>query len=121
MILIDKDIAREQGKNFIPFPDADNNYEPMFYVEDGKELTLRLYDGEEITRKCTYIDSHHFYFGSNCYHIDQFAELCALNRNTAFSKEQITEAIEQLGKGASVRGEALTLEEFARLTNLFTE
>jgi len=38
-----------------------------------------------------------------------------------FSKEQITEAIEQLGKGASVRGEALTLEEFARLTNLFTE
>jgi len=91
MILIDKDIAREQGKNFIPFPDADNNYEPMFYVEDGKELTLRLYDGEEITRKCTYIDSHHFYFGSNCYHIDQFAELCALNRNTAFSKEQITD------------------------------
>jgi len=41
--------------------------------------------------------------------------------NLNFSKEQITEAIEQLGKGASVRGEALTLEEFARLTNLFTE
>ena len=38
-----------------------------------------------------------------------------------FSKEKITEVIEQLGKGASVRGEALTLEEFARLTNLFTE
>ena len=41
--------------------------------------------------------------------------------NLNFSKEKITEAIEQLGKGASVRGEALTLEEFARLTNLFTE
>lgn len=39
----------------------------------------------------------------------------------SFSKEKITEVIEQLGKGASVRGEALTLEEFARLTNLFTE
>lgn len=38
-----------------------------------------------------------------------------------FSKEKITEVIEQLGKGASVRGEALTLEEFARLTNLFSE
>lgn len=38
-----------------------------------------------------------------------------------FSKEKITEVIEKLGKGASVRGEALTLEEFARLTNLFLE
>ena len=36
-----------------------------------------------------------------------------------FSKEKITEVIEKLGKGASVRGEALTLEEFAKLTNLF--
>ena len=39
----------------------------------------------------------------------------------SFSKEKITEVIEQLGKGASVRGEALTLEEFAKLTNLFVE
>lgn len=38
-----------------------------------------------------------------------------------FSKEKITEVIEQLGKGASVRGEALTLEEFAKLTNLLSE
>lgn len=36
-------------------------------------------------------------------------------------KEVITEAIEQLGKGASVRGEALTLEEFARLSDYLTE
>ena len=34
-----------------------------------------------------------------------------------FSKELITEAIEKLGKGASVRGESLTLEEFAELSN----
>ena len=34
-----------------------------------------------------------------------------------FTKEQIEAAIESLGKGASVRGEALTLEEFAALTN----
>ena len=34
-----------------------------------------------------------------------------------FSKEVILEAIGKLGKGISVRGEALTLEEFARLSN----
>ena len=38
-----------------------------------------------------------------------------------FTKEKITEVIEKLGKGASVRGEALTLEEFALLTNLLLE
>ncbi|MFI3207762.1 MAG: 16S rRNA (adenine(1518)-N(6)/adenine(1519)-N(6))-dimethyltransferase RsmA [Eubacteriales bacterium] len=37
-----------------------------------------------------------------------------------FSKEQIIEAIEQLGRGPSIRGEALTLEEFAKLANIFT-
>lgn len=36
-------------------------------------------------------------------------------------KEVITDAIEQLGKGASVRGEALTLEEFAYLSNIIYE
>lgn len=34
-----------------------------------------------------------------------------------FTKEEIETAIEQLGKGASVRGEALRLEEFAELSN----
>lgn len=38
-----------------------------------------------------------------------------------FSKEMIEEAIAELGKGASVRGEALTLEEFARLSNILSE
>lgn len=37
-----------------------------------------------------------------------------------FSKEEIEAAIETLGKGASVRGEALTLEEFARLSNVLS-
>ncbi|MDO5423457.1 MAG: 16S rRNA (adenine(1518)-N(6)/adenine(1519)-N(6))-dimethyltransferase RsmA [Eubacteriales bacterium] len=39
----------------------------------------------------------------------------------AFSKEEIAEAIERLGMPASVRGEALTLEEFARLADLLAE
>lgn len=33
------------------------------------------------------------------------------------SKEEIAQAVEELGKGPSIRGEALTLEEFARLSN----
>ena len=37
------------------------------------------------------------------------------------SKEVITAAIEKLGKGSSVRGEALDLEEFARLTKIINE
>lgn len=37
------------------------------------------------------------------------------------SKKVITAAIEKLGKGSSVRGEALDLEEFARLTNIIKE
>lgn len=34
-----------------------------------------------------------------------------------FTKEQIAEGINRLGKGAGIRGEALTLEEFAALSN----
>lgn len=37
-----------------------------------------------------------------------------------FTKEQVMKAIEELGKGASVRGETLTLEEFAELSNILT-
>ena len=38
-----------------------------------------------------------------------------------YSKEQIAEAIERLGTSPSIRGEALTLEEFARLADIFLE
>ena len=38
-----------------------------------------------------------------------------------FTKEDIEAAIETLGKGVSVRGEALTLEEFARLSDVLCE
>lgn len=37
-----------------------------------------------------------------------------------FSKEQIEEAIEALGRGSTIRGEALTLEEFAKLSDLLS-
>ena len=38
-----------------------------------------------------------------------------------FTKEEIESAIGALGKGASVRGEALTLEEFAKLSDELSE
>lgn len=37
-----------------------------------------------------------------------------------FSKEEIIQAIEALGKGATIRGEALNLEEFAQLSNIMS-
>lgn len=37
-----------------------------------------------------------------------------------FTKEQIMAAVESLGLGPSIRGEALTLEQFASLSNYFT-
>lgn len=39
----------------------------------------------------------------------------------SFSKEQIVKAIKKIGKPETIRGEALTLEEFAELANAFTE
>ena len=39
----------------------------------------------------------------------------------SFSKEEIAKAIESLGVSPSVRGEALSLEQFAQLANAFTE
>ena len=36
----------------------------------------------------------------------------------SFSKEQIMEALEKMGLSATIRGEALTLEQFARLSDL---
>ena len=39
----------------------------------------------------------------------------------SFSKEEITKAIESLGVSSSVRGEALSLEQFAQLANYFAQ
>ena len=39
----------------------------------------------------------------------------------SFTKEQIIEAIEHMGLNPSVRGETLTLKEFAGLSNFFTQ
>ena len=43
------------------------------------------------------------------------------SQELSFTKEQIAEAIEKMGLSPSVRGEALTLEQFAKLSDLLTE
>ena len=42
-------------------------------------------------------------------------------QNLNFTKEQIGTAIERMGLPATVRGEALTLEQFAGLANCFSQ
>ena len=39
----------------------------------------------------------------------------------SFSKEQVTKALEECGYSATIRGEALTLSEFAKLANVMAE
>ena len=39
------------------------------------------------------------------------------SQELGLSRECVTEALSRLGKGESIRGEALTLEEFAALAN----
>lgn len=41
--------------------------------------------------------------------------------NINYSKEQIVSAIEQLGVSATIRGEALTLEQFAKLSDILSD
>lgn len=82
MIMIDRSAVKEHGRKLIVFPDVDHDYRPMFYLEDGKTLTVRTNSGSYVSRPCTYIDAHHFYYGNACFHIDEFAELNQRNGNT---------------------------------------
>ena len=43
------------------------------------------------------------------------------SQELSFTKEQIAEAIEKMGLSPSIRGEALTLEQFAKLSDLLAE
>ena len=43
------------------------------------------------------------------------------SQELSFTKEQIADAIEKMGLPPSVRGEALTLEQFAKLSDILAE
>ena len=91
MLMLDPAAIKDSGLKLIEFRDVTKNYQPMFYLEDGKDLTVRTGVGEYVTLPCRYIDSHHFYFGSECFHIDQFAELNQRNGNVCEPPAPITD------------------------------
>jgi hypothetical protein len=59
----------------------DSRYNNLFEVEDGESVELVFPDGERVVRVCKYIDETHFYYGTNCYHICEFAEFMEKNGN----------------------------------------
>ena len=53
----------------------DSNYNELFRIKDGEEITIKFKDGSICDRKCKYIDDYHAEIGCNVFHICEFAEL----------------------------------------------
>ncbi|MCL2516934.1 MAG: hypothetical protein FWF15_00080 [Oscillospiraceae bacterium] len=63
-----KDVRRD-----IIFRDED--YKEKFRIKDGDSIKITVaYDGEELIRKCRWLDEAHMNVGSTCYHMDEFME-----------------------------------------------
>ena len=91
---------------FIPRPEVDSQVvhlqcfpEPPVRTEDPK-LMFRLIRASFNERRKTLVNG-------------------LANGKIGYTKEEITRAVEALGKGEAVRGETLSLEDFARLADLF--
>ena len=53
----------------------DENYKERFRIKDGESIKITVaYDGEEVIRKCRFLDETHMNVGSTCYHMDEFME-----------------------------------------------
>ena len=99
-------VANVPPNCFIPRPGVGSavirltrHQEPLVDVKDAK-LMFRLIRASFNQRRKTLLNG------------------LANSPELSFSKEQITSAIEKMGLPASVRGETLTLEQFAHLSNL---
>jgi hypothetical protein len=63
----------KDARKDIIFRDAD--YKEKFRIKDGDSIKITVsYDGEEIIRKCRFLDEAHMNVGSSCYHMDEFME-----------------------------------------------
>lgn len=62
----------EKASGGIRFINSD--YKDLFRIEEGGNIIVRGYDGEEKKYPCRYIDQYHCEVGSNLYHICEFAE-----------------------------------------------
>jgi len=92
MILIDYDALQSLDKKYIRFPNLDENYRPMFLLESGKNLIFHdshYHDTKSV--KCSWIGTHHFNYGLNPFHIDQFAELMKRNGHTYEPESFVTD------------------------------
>ena len=71
----DKPELMPDARNDIIFHDA--NYREMFRIKDGERIKITIaFDGEEVIRKCRWLDEMHMNVGSTCYHNDEFMEKC---------------------------------------------
>jgi len=60
----------------------DSDYNTLFTVPDGGNIVLTYSDGDTLIRPCKFIDEYHTQFGSNVYHICEFAERMERNGTT---------------------------------------
>lgn len=82
MLSLNYDVLESGDKKYIRFVDPDT-WKDMFLLQDGKKLLLHdSYDHTDRAVVCKYIDPYHFYFGSNVFHIHQFAEVMQCNGHT---------------------------------------
>ena len=52
-----------------------SDYKEMFRIKDGDSIKITVaYDGEELIRKCRWLDEAHMDVGHTCYHMDEFME-----------------------------------------------
>ncbi len=60
----------------------DSQYNELFRIPDGSEITIHYPDGHSENRTCRYIDDYHTYINDVCFHICQFAEIMERNNQT---------------------------------------
>ena len=52
----------------------DSDYKTLFTIPDGGYITITTESGEELIRKCKFLDETHISVGGYTYHIAEFAE-----------------------------------------------
>lgn len=65
----------------------DSEYNELFRLPDGEQITITSEDGQKRDFTCRYIDEAHLEVGDNLYHICEFAERMERSGNTYQPKE----------------------------------
>ncbi len=102
-------VANVPPNCFMPRPNVSSavirmrRYATPIVQTDDKVLMFKLIKGSFLQRRKTLVNG-----------ISNFSEL-------NFTKEEVAEALKEMGLGESIRGEKLTLAEFAKLSNLLNQ